>query len=978
MNHIKKITLLLILSCMSTARLWAATQVELTTGTPAFTENISAKAFDRETGTFYVTTAAAMGAPNAGKTLAMAGPTATEFTGLAATPADCVIHSNNGVGAGVGPVNVISSPLLSLLDGDNKKFLVAIPDGAGGNNTVNVFNAETGAFIARSGALQTNGVADIALAADNTGLRLCTGTASAATVGEKGRAFVYVYPVGHLAGFLGSSVRQVRINLSTGVVDAAVPGDVIPLERTCVVLGNVANADTHGWVNDLYWDDELKVLYAGLSVISSNSGANQHTYGLVKTTINPANGNLNVFAAVYGVNVPGPQLDPGGDAVRVNTVFVVSTADAAAWGGTGRVAINKIRGMKTSTGLKYLIVNGGAARRDTNFSLETFISRVYALRIANDPTAVDDVRGNIVRNDNGAILPVNWNVSSPAVNLADPDPLGATEVGTTTLRTVSGGINFISDMEVVGDTVYASVGLGDDPGVWSSRALFNHQGVIIGWTPWERVFKSENDGWDNAAIPVAQPNENADKANFIAVDGKAGVVWQVNQTAGGNPQIVRRTTWSVPIAAAAGTGLAARLNSDLAEGSTAVLDLPTGTPGLGAVANVHNSFALFGGNGKVVFAQTKYGNAFNETVDFSPATRYKVTTLAGAGYVRALGYSRVDVGAGTNNYFFAGTDNGLYVWALTHNLPANQTGFNNAAGFTDLNTLPFGGTYSWQKMTFAGNNITGAVTAIESNGTHLFVVEQDVSTVGAIVSKLHKIQIAANVGLMVQAGATHVIIAQSGLYGIPDKTIFTGFAVVSSTGARDYSFGLLTTSSGLYGSDGTIHDFDPAANVWVAVDATKAFTLEKGIKRVPTVAPDVDGKGQCPSVASFANEGSGYWQKSALNNVGIDWAAGHAWNLSQLKAYVNASAANGGSGLTYLDRLTTFWTDGGRRLFATYDPTVSGNTLQSMPFATTEWGMSGPEIIAELADVSCINWIENISGSGILMVGTDKGVATLE
>ena len=53
-----------------------------------------------------------------------------------------------------------------------------------------------------------------------------------------------------------------------------------------------------------------------------------------------------------------------------------------------------------------------------------------------------------------------------------------------------------------------------DPGIWASSALFDSDGVIIGWTEWERVFVSANDDYDNEG-----------QTAFLAVDclsGKCG------------------------------------------------------------------------------------------------------------------------------------------------------------------------------------------------------------------------------------------------------------------------------------------------------------------------------------------------------------------------------------------------------------------------------------------------------------------------
>ena len=92
-------------------------------------------------------------------------------------------------------------------------------------------------------------------------------------------------------------------------------------------------------------------------------------------------------------------------------------------------------------------------------------------------------------------------------------------------------------------------------------------------------------------------------------------------------------------------------------------------------------------------------------------------------------------------------------------------------------------------------------------------------------------------------------------------------------------------------------------------------------------------------------------------------------------------------GADYLPFTNAFWTDGGRRFFANYDPST-GFHFQSLPFYTSEWGMTdtGPYDIIngdatssafKDAKFSTILWIENISGLGILMAGTDTGVITL-
>jgi hypothetical protein len=987
----------------------AAEQIGQDNATPIFGQNITAKAFDRATGTLYLATDVA----NDAFTIAKAGPADTVFTGLATgtigadnAPAACIIAAN------AGNANLqLPSPLMSFLKYANKNLLVAIT-GGGGNNTVGAFNADSGVFVDRSGALKSAANAAIAVAAVDSKLKLCTGIA---TVGgnKVGKAFVYVYPAAG-PGAAGSGICSAKIDFSANTVVADTYGgnvgqaQLLDITKMGFVglgndglLGKDAAAGNAGllsivnngcFVNDLYWDDELQVLYIGLSVRSAQANGNSTVaYALVKATLDLNTGLFNAFDvrsrvtgdhAAFGNGYPAAKdMDNNGG---IDGVFAMQGNNNKF---STLATVKKIRGMRTSTGKKYLILNAKANNRAVNdggallFDSQHNIATIYAVRVAT-ATVGDLQKGDVIQNFQNAetMLGNDWNPEGYA-----PGALGKTIVGTTALKFDAVNDQFITDMEVVGDAVYASVGrragvagvrnATNDIGVFCSRAIFDYQGIIVRWTPWERVWTSET------------PPVQFDAVHFFAVDANRGTLWKVCKDATGGPtqntpRVVKRTSWSVPQPNATSESLSSRLNADFADsGCTAVLDLPTGTPGLGAVGNISNSFALFGGNGRVIFAQTKSANANAVEVAFqtNAANAYKITVLPGdAGYVRSLGFARAF--ENSKGYFFAGADGGLYVWAAT---AGDHAGYNSAAGLTNLGAAPFLGAHVWMRMADTGNNaITGPVTAIEANGTAIFVVEQDVTSKGIIVSKLHRFALANDVTGMTNA-VNHAIIAQSGVGGIPKDAIFTSFALVSVDGHRaDQSWGLLATNVGLFGSHQHLvtAPWPVQSNVsWDSIDQTSSHLLLKSSKRIPNVVPllhidDEDGYAQGAFTVSLVDDNRqlNYLQNSKVQTIGIDW--GSQWGDTVLHSYVNS-----GAGLTFLDRTTSFWTDGARRFFTTYNPaTQTGSILKSMPFATTEWNMNGPVPINKLAGINRVNWIENISGLGILMIGTDKGVATLE
>ncbi len=142
-------------------------------------------------------------------------------------------------------------------------------------------------------------------------------------------------------------------------------------------------------VNDMWWDDELERLYIALTievaeteVDDANNGNFNVGYAVVKGHINDegelelsriteaepfANGVGSIFAFKSGF---GPTVafnktltnSPAGELGEVKGQYVAGVMENLTTT-TAEIAITKVRTMKTSTGLHYLILNGGVISR---------------------------------------------------------------------------------------------------------------------------------------------------------------------------------------------------------------------------------------------------------------------------------------------------------------------------------------------------------------------------------------------------------------------------------------------------------------------------------------------------------------------------------------------------------------------------------------------------------------------------------------
>jgi len=945
----------------------ATEYINMTSGQIDFTQTITSKHLDRYAGNFYVSCAGLPGSKS-DYSIAFATPdldnltttTYSYFTGLAgqAKAAGSEFYNlalvNNGA--------VEASHLGYRKDVDNQPYVIKLKDTTTPYGVLDDFSPGF---------------------TDTTGLIVGTLNSFDHLYGNTNWLFAHVNSQFNGVDGKGSGINAIWVGTDSAGTDTMVyngpaiqwnafrgefTGDGSPLR-----FGSTDSVMTFSpHVNDIYWSTDLMTLFITGTVPAIGAGSFS---AITTATIN--SGKLSLMDILpNGVNPAGSGYDG---------IFAFVPGD------NSTIIINKIRTMKTSTNKSYLIVNGGIEKVGTGPQRG---NEIYCLRYSNTSMVVvqNNVNANSLQNGYAASV-LAGDVSVSLTVGGGPAPWDKQY--------------YASDMRVVGDAVYVSFNAvardgSNDPGDWSSQAIFDNNGVIIGWTAWERVLKTY--GGTNVGPFLMS---GADPISLFSVDGLTGKIWAVNGgiAADGSAILanqVYRSKWSFdPVlpkkrssfeqveSAVSLVEALDRFSTFNTYGCSCCLDIPKGIPGLGNSANADVSLALFGSFEKVVFAFTSYGNANATVGDFSSATYVKETTLPSSCVVRSLGYSRVPLGTlSSKGYFFAGCDKGLYVYSHS----TSFTGFDTtmAGGLTNAAATPFstaggGVEFTWRKM--AASLITGAISHIESDGTYLYVVEQDVTSIDSNKCRIWRITIGENVTAM-ETTAACVKIAESGdTNSIPENAIITGFKLTS--GEFGYGqFGLISTNAGLFRSNVPMSAVTLGTAHWATVDSSNSYYSLFAPKRVPTPASTAisskDGSMDKFFGIHFTDpDGLNYYQNSQFDSISTLTVLNSTITVS---GYTNASMAAAPSPIEDVDRSLYFYTDGGRRLYTRFDPSEDTyNAMRILPYYGQPWGATEPFATEELGQVNGntvriprIHWIENISSAGVILAGTDQGVLALE
>ncbi|MDP3889092.1 MAG: hypothetical protein Q8Q25_00935, partial [bacterium] len=589
-----------------------------------FTTVVRAKVFDRTNGTFYVG-------------LEEGSTTDTEKYAVSCATRPGLFNSAQftGIAKDAGTVILESEPIefLALLEQTNASPILAVV-------TQETTPLEQTFVI----GLPTNG--DNPAQSDH--LNDASGTVTSGIVGIAAKSthiFAAVRPNGGNFGDADGGIALISVQktsdsviLETKDATTGLPGNQAqPLDASSVeVKGTSGGQDVTFPGNPgptidtdkvaLHYDKTFDRLYIGLRIQTGN------------------------LATDIGKAVVTARIDASANSMLKLEAIVADSAITAAddeivvtQGANEDLRVKHIRTLHASTGPSYLIINGGKGTTDQ------IGNKIRALPLVNDPT---DLSKHGLLAD--VTIFANGVYTTPATAPGDLFEDSDTEVIVGNGDLPMADDDEISDIVVVGDTVYVSIAKAvsatNDTGIFYSQALFASDGRIARWTPWTKRAVPFN-AFEGTLLPGSVPHSGS--INFFDVDAKTGNIWIVEGTTG---RVVGITAWAYN----SQNSLITQLNTKLSCGSFSVLDLDQATRGF--VGNTTSRYALFGGTNKVVFARTTQatGNSINspQTVisDFSSAENILVTELPQhAGCVTALEYGRRLTGSDTN-YFFAGTE----------------------------------------------------------------------------------------------------------------------------------------------------------------------------------------------------------------------------------------------------------------------------------------------------------------------------------
>lgn len=388
-------------------------------------------------------------------------------------------------------------------------------------------------------------------------------------------------------------------------------------------------------------------MYVGVDVTAGSSGA--RAVGMFLATSNFATETTSAsvsFSSILPNDIGNP-----------NQLTPVSTTT------NSRVMVPNITTTMTSTGLSYIITSryDGASQQS-----------IYAMPMVTQATNGID-NGKIASFDsvvqNFQIIGTSYRTQGFSTLIADATEITITgstavqrrlQVGGGPVPLASGTL--INQLLALGDAVYISIqapfATDSTPGMFKSQALFDAQGRIMSWTPWQRVAGTDDQ------ILFAMKNRGTDATMYVS---------------GSTPNTVQQTVWNSTTDV---TSFITALNSAMPKGNG-------GVQGLMAVSN-HTTdlsgfpLAIATGNQAVVIAQTGELSSGNIIMS-SPQNTITINNDLGLNIGSVVTTTFANDTATSNNWFFMGGDNGLAV------LSNNTSGYAFNGELTSLASLTASG-----------------------------------------------------------------------------------------------------------------------------------------------------------------------------------------------------------------------------------------------------------------------------------------------
>jgi hypothetical protein len=452
---------------------------------------------------------------------------------------------------------------------------------------------------------------------------------------------------------------------------------------------------------DMYWDPVFEHVYVGLVVTNGTVGAEG---GALSVVIFKKNATTFTFKPFVHNAMAAYFVDDNKQGIIGYNEKQSSFLPAA-------YAL-KVRVMHTSTGKDYLILNGGVENGIVMGAVQTLNTQVHALPLLPKGNTNAGQLAKIEADGTSLFATVPTNVNEMPNNV-DANKKNPFIVGVSKDYIGINGSGPITDMQVVGDTVYVSVGVDQtsrdqshkaDRGLFSSTAIFNKDGAIRAWTPWQRVTGA---AYYNSLL-------SCDPVYGFGVDATSNNIWYLTSSNNdpNDKMSVSVTTWDEgDIKDDADKGrhtekpLSAVLNNEFTNGVIINLFTFDGeTPGFVAPVNNLDYFNMIVATGynKVALIQTWKGSnsaAGLPTQKFEKGVNIFVHDVPSLGNITSAEVSRI--AAADKGWLFVGGDGGLAV--LCKN--ADGKGWDGKAGLDELKAGGFpGDTTAWKWKKLEGPN----------------------------------------------------------------------------------------------------------------------------------------------------------------------------------------------------------------------------------------------------------------------------------
>lgn len=678
----------------------------------------------------------------------------------------------------------------------------------------------------------------------------------------------------------------------------------------------------------LFFDPVLNLLYTGLRVETGDMmGDIAKAVVIGEVTAN----NALMFREI----VPNSALDIFDRIVAAQAGSIIPS-----------LSIKNLAVLHASTGPDYLIVNGGQG------TTATVGNKVFALPLVNNPGTPEH---GMLADKNSPLDPIRHVFVTPATTssglVSTSDPAALVGGGNVPIE----ASNSISALRAVGDTVYVSSAnpnnMLNNSGIFFSRALFDPSGKIARWTPWAQILP-QNLFFGN--VP------NSGLISNFAVDARTGLISFVE--GGRNVGITNFTTNN------GNQGLITALNRILPNGVFSVLDLNQSTRGFTDASTAGFRYALFGGANSVSFALISRSTDVTNpnapqifTTDFTLPQNFLTTFLPpNAGCVTALEFSRQTSAEGNQNFFFAGTETGLFVFAQP-----NGEGFS-VNDLMMLDQPPFT-TGQWQRV----STINGPITQLRTSGNRLYILAQTGTPQNPLQSTLYSVPFTSNVQTMF---ANPTVIAQTGATPFENVLQFFDIALLA-TGPTDnptlHEQLVLATNQGLFFSSNP-NGVQTATNAlsanWQLLEGTGQMlfngigqdTTQPQFTVWPFSLADLSGRRTFTQSMLFQLTSGSDATTPFINFVPV------LFNAQDPALFPT------------FDHIFGFWSDGTRRFLITQPASSStaSMNLAILPFNTQEWNAQNllPLQFGPLSTLSQFYWVQSIGASGLVLSGTNTGV----